>query len=173
MCRGPAIEPAFARRETNLGHSGAGIYWSPSACDSWISYYEVRRNEEIIDSFRGGAIEFLWKPFPIASLLKAIDIALQKDMQREERMRKVHAVAQRVRRLTPREREFMLRMIDGHTNKEIAEIESVTADNIKKYRASILEKMQVASLASLIVLCREAGITPATGLPVDERDALT
>jgi len=34
----------------------------------------------------------------------------------------------------------------------------VTADNIKKYRASILDKMQVQSMAELIVLCREAGI---------------
>jgi len=125
------------------------------------------RNDEIIDSFRGGAIEFLWKPFPITALLKAIDIALQKDLQRENRMRKVHTVAQRVRLLTPRERDFMLHMIDGHTNKEIAEIEGVTADNIKKYRASILEKMQVNSLAALIVLCREADITPSSGLPLD------
>lgn len=159
----PGLSGAQLQNRLNLARRGTPVIFMSGES----------RNDEIIDSFRGGAIEFLWKPFPIASLLKAIDIALQKDMQREERMRKVHAVAQRVRRLTPREREFMLRMIDGHTNKEIAEIESVTADNIKKYRASILEKMQVASLASLIVLCREADITPATGLPVDERDALT
>ena len=60
--------------------------------------------------------------------------------------------------LTPRERQFMLLMLDGHTNKDIADLVGVTADNIKKYRAHILEKMGVDSLPELIVLCREAGI---------------
>lgn len=61
-------------------------------------------------------------------------------------------------RLTRREREFMLLMLDGHTNKKISQIVGVTADNIKKYRSTIFEKMEVASLADLIVLCREAGL---------------
>ena len=33
----------LTRRETNIGHSGVGIYWSPGADNTWISYYEVRR----------------------------------------------------------------------------------------------------------------------------------
>ena len=116
------------------------------------------RNDEIIESFRGGAIEFLWKPFPFEALIQAVDNALDKDRQRENRMRKSHQVSLRMGRLTPRERQFMMLMIDGHTNKEISEIVGVTADNIKKYRASILDKMQAQSMAELIVLCREAGI---------------
>ncbi len=117
------------------------------------------RNQEIIDSFRGGAVEFLWKPFPVDALLKAIDSAMEKDRVREDRMLKSRALNQRLIRLTPREREFMLLMLDGHTNRDIAEIVGVTADNIKKYRASILDKMQVTSLAELIVMCREAGLS--------------
>ena len=39
---------AFARRETNIGHSGVGVYWSAAADDHWVSYYEVRRAEDII-----------------------------------------------------------------------------------------------------------------------------
>lgn len=116
------------------------------------------RNQEIIDGFRAGAVEFLWKPFPVEALLKAIDSAMEKDRQREYRMLKSRAVGQRIRRLTPREREFMGLMLDGHTNKEISAMVGVTADNVKKYRASILDKMNVGSLAELIVLCREAGL---------------
>jgi hypothetical protein len=29
----------LARRETNLGHRGIGIYWAPGRDDNWISYY--------------------------------------------------------------------------------------------------------------------------------------
>lgn len=39
---------AFVRNETNIGHSGVGIYWSPGADANWISYYEIRRGEEVV-----------------------------------------------------------------------------------------------------------------------------
>jgi len=131
------------------------------------------RNDEIIDSFRGGAIDFLWKPFPVETLIKAIDNAIEKDRQRESRMRKLRSVGQRMQKLTPREHEFMMLMLDGHTNKEIGEIVGVTADNIKKYRASILDKMGVGALADLIVMCRDAGITPlhARVVAADEEES--
>ena len=38
----------FKRFETNLGHSGVGIYWSPGTGENWISYYEVRREDKIL-----------------------------------------------------------------------------------------------------------------------------
>ena len=127
-------------------------------------------NQEIIESFRGGAVEFLWKPFPIDALLKAIDSAMEKDRLREQRMIMSRTVNHRMNRLTPREREFMLLMIDGHTNEAISEIVGVTADNIKKYRASILDKMQVGSLPELIVMCREAGLKTESAGQAGRRD---
>ncbi|MDD5706929.1 MAG: malectin domain-containing carbohydrate-binding protein [Kiritimatiellae bacterium] len=44
-----AVAPAapgrvLARRETNLGHTGVMLYWSPGADNNWISYYEVTRD---------------------------------------------------------------------------------------------------------------------------------
>ena len=123
------------------------------------------RNDEIIESFRGGAAEFLWKPFSVETLLQAIETAVAKDMRREEQMRKARPLVQRMQMLTPRERQFMLLMLDGHTNKEIADKVGVTADNIKKYRAHIIEKMGVASLPDLIVLCRETGVALEQNAP--------
>lgn len=38
----------LARREVNIGHSGVGLYWSAGADETWLSYYEVRRGEEIL-----------------------------------------------------------------------------------------------------------------------------
>lgn len=126
------------------------------------------RREQIIRAFRNGAIDFLWKPFPIETLFEAIATAVQKDMAREELLRKVQSLSQRLDRLTPREHDFMLRMLDGYTNKEIAMLEGVTADNIKKYRATILDKMQADTLAELIVMCREAGVSSDNAVPSDE-----
>ena len=38
----------LARQEVNIGHSGIGIYWSPGVDDNWISYYEVRRDGQVV-----------------------------------------------------------------------------------------------------------------------------
>jgi hypothetical protein len=45
----PRSPGAVATRwESNIGHSGVGVYWSPGADDNWISYYEVRRGETVL-----------------------------------------------------------------------------------------------------------------------------
>jgi hypothetical protein len=49
---------AFVRRETNIGHSGVGIYWSGGSEDRWISYYEVKRGEEIVGKASVGTYYF-------------------------------------------------------------------------------------------------------------------
>jgi len=39
---------ALTRPETNLGHSGIGIHWSPGQDDRWVRGYEVRRGDQIL-----------------------------------------------------------------------------------------------------------------------------
>ena len=53
---------AFARRETNLGHSGVGVYWASSEGNGWISYYEVRRGEAVIGKASVGTYYFDHSP---------------------------------------------------------------------------------------------------------------
>jgi hypothetical protein len=48
----------LARRETNLGHSGVGIYWSAGADEGWLSYYEVRRGEGVLGKVSIGTYYF-------------------------------------------------------------------------------------------------------------------
>ncbi|MGD0113866.1 MAG: malectin domain-containing carbohydrate-binding protein, partial [Armatimonadota bacterium] len=52
----------LARRETNLGHSGVAIYWSPGSDDTWVSYYEVRRGEAILGKVSTGTYFFDHSP---------------------------------------------------------------------------------------------------------------
>ncbi len=47
-CAPTAPGRVLARRETNLGHSGVALYWSPGSDKNWVSYYEVRRNLDVI-----------------------------------------------------------------------------------------------------------------------------
>jgi len=48
----------LARRETNVGHAGVGLYWSPGSDDNWISYYEVRRADRILGKVSWGTYYF-------------------------------------------------------------------------------------------------------------------
>ncbi|MFA6244657.1 MAG: malectin domain-containing carbohydrate-binding protein, partial [Candidatus Hydrogenedentales bacterium] len=48
----------LVRHETNIGHRGIGVYWSPGADDNWISYYEVRRNGGVLDKVALGDYYF-------------------------------------------------------------------------------------------------------------------
>ncbi len=62
----------YARRETNLGHSGVALYWSPGADDNWVSYYEVRRGEAVIGKASVGTYYFDHAPGWNASAAYAV-----------------------------------------------------------------------------------------------------
>ncbi len=48
----------LVRRETNIGHGGIGVYWSPGRDNNWISCYEVRRDGNILDKVAMGNYYF-------------------------------------------------------------------------------------------------------------------
>jgi len=49
---------AVVRTETNVGHIGAGIYWSAGHEGEWDGYYEVSRNGHAIGKIRTGLYYF-------------------------------------------------------------------------------------------------------------------
>ena len=48
----------LSRRETNIGHPGVGIYWSPGSDDNWLGFYEVRRGERVLGKVSVGTYYF-------------------------------------------------------------------------------------------------------------------
>ena len=48
----------LVRRETNIGHGGIGVYWSPGTDNNWISYYQVRRDGKILEKVAVGDYYF-------------------------------------------------------------------------------------------------------------------
>lgn len=49
---------AFKKQEVNIGYSGMGVYWSAGTDNNWVSYYEVRRNNIILDKVSTGTYYF-------------------------------------------------------------------------------------------------------------------
>jgi FixJ family two-component response regulator len=103
-----------------------------------------------VQAMKGGAVEFLTKPFEEEDLLKAIQEAIERDRS----TRKVNAERRdlqgRYESLTAREQEVMQHVISGSLNKQIAGEMSITEDTVKFHRGHIMRKMQAHSLADLV-----------------------
>ena len=97
-----------------------------------------------------GAIEFLEKPFDRQVLLKLVEKALSLDATWRTREADYQAHDQRMRRLTPRERETLELILTGDSNKVMASKLQISERAVEMRRAAIMQKMQTRSLAELV-----------------------
>jgi FixJ family two-component response regulator len=107
---------------------------------------------EIVQSFRQGALHFLLKPFSTADLLAVLQEALQHDQVRQAREVQTQRFMTLLQRLTPREREVCRLMLKGYPNRDIAAAHGTVAGTVKLQRASVMEKLQVGTMAGLAAL---------------------
>lgn len=107
---------------------------------------------EIIEAMKQGAVDFLLKPFGLDVLLKAIDLALQKDKVQQAKKTSALNIQDRFMRLTDKEREVCRWMIRGYGNKDIANLNGSAPATVKLHRSRVLEKMGCASLPELMDL---------------------
>ena len=103
-----------------------------------------------VRAMKGGAIDFIEKPFNDEVLLDAIRRALAFSEEQCSQQVENLQIAQRLQHLTPREHEVMEMVTDGKSNKEIANALGVSAKTIEAHRARVMEKMQAGSLAELV-----------------------
>jgi len=64
---------------------------------------------------------------------------------------------QALEELTPREREVVQLVAEGHTNKEIGKALSITEDTVKKHMQSILAKLETTNRAGAVAKVTRAG----------------
>jgi len=106
-------------------------------------------------AFRTGALDFLEKPFDIGKLLERIHEALAREAgQWHGRVRR-DLLRQRHARLTPREKEILKWVSAGYSSKEIANIVGISSRTIDVHRARMAEKLEVESLAELVLVALE------------------
>jgi FixJ family two-component response regulator len=110
-----------------------------------------------VRALRGGAVDYIQKPFSDQLLLDRIWQAIERDRdaRRTETVRAT--VSQRLARLTPRESEVMRGLIAGKTSKEIAEDLRLSVRTVEAHRAQVLAKMEVDSGTKLVRLVLVAG----------------
>jgi FixJ family two-component response regulator len=111
-----------------------------------------------VKAMKAGAVDFLTKPFDADALLRAVQVAIAKDVRDAD-------VLGRVETLTPRETEVLALVVSGLLNKQIAGELGIGEKTVKVHRARVMEKMRAGSVAELVRLADRAGVVvprPAT-----------
>jgi FixJ family two-component response regulator len=102
-----------------------------------------------VQAMKGGAIEFLTKPFRDQDLLDAIQVGLARDRARLDDEKSMAVLRVRLETLTAREREVMARVVTGRLNKQIAGELGISDITVKVHRAQVMRKMKASSLPDL------------------------
>jgi RNA polymerase sigma factor (sigma-70 family) len=113
-----------------------------------------------VRAMKGGAIEFLTKPFRDQDLLDAVEVALERDRARRQREADIATLRERFESLSPREREVVAMVVSGMLNKQTAAEIGTTENTVKVHRSRAMEKMQAQSLADLVKMIERLKIPP-------------
>lgn len=111
-----------------------------------------------VRAMKGGAIDFLTKPFCKAELIEAINAAIAQDRISRLERAVLAELRQRLSCLTPREREVLPLVVSGLLNKQAAAKLGISEVTLQIHRSKIMQKMGAASLADLVRITEKLGI---------------
>jgi FixJ family two-component response regulator len=102
-----------------------------------------------VQAMKGGALEFLTKPFRDQDLLDAVHVGIARDRVRRKDEQALSALRARFEVLTPRERAILNEVVRGRLNKQIAGDMGITETTVKVHRSNMMRKIRAASFAEL------------------------
>jgi len=111
-----------------------------------------------VKAMKGGALDFLTKPFDGKDFLAAIQRCVARDVRDLGAEARVTEILERVQMLTPRETEVFALVVTGMLNKQIAFELGVSEKTVKVHRARVMEKMRAGSVAELVRLADRVGV---------------
>ena len=112
-----------------------------------------------VRAMKAGAVDFLTKPVSDTDLVQAIVRARAQDAKAREERAEMAAIAEKLARLTPREREVLSHVVAGRLNKQIAGDLGTVEKTIKVHRSRMMEKLGVRTVADLVRMAEKAGIS--------------
>jgi two-component system response regulator FixJ len=114
-----------------------------------------------VSAMKAGAMDFLEKPFDNSELLQRISEALHKSESKRREWEQRCEAEQRCASLTARELEVMRYIVQGESNRTIAEQLGLSNRTIEVHRARVMAKMAADSLPDLVrmaAMCKSCSI---------------
>ena len=112
-----------------------------------------------VRAMKGGAVDFLTKPFREQDMLDAVLAAIERDRKRREANKILADLQTRFEALSSREREILAGVSSGLMNKQIASQLGLAEITVKIHRGHIMKKMGAKSLAELVKKAEALGIS--------------
>ncbi|MCW5732445.1 MAG: response regulator transcription factor [Alphaproteobacteria bacterium] len=112
---------------------------------------------QAVEAMKGGAVDFLEKPFEEERLLESVQSCLRRCEEREARVQQSAGITSRLETLTPRERQVLRLVSEGLTSKAIADRLGISARTVDIYRANIMDKMHARNAVDLVRMVLLAG----------------
>jgi len=160
----PPNGPACLVLDVRLpGQSGLDLQRELTAANREIPIIFITGHGDIpmsVQAMKGGAIEFLTKPFRDQELLDAIQLGLSHDRARRENEKALTALRERFESLSPREREIMVQVAHGRLSKQIAGDIGIAEATVKVHRSRLMHKMKAGSLPELSRMADKLKLVP-------------
>jgi FixJ family two-component response regulator len=134
------------------GQSGLDLQRELAAANREVPIIFITGHGDIpmsVQAMKGGAIEFLTKPFRDQDLIDAIQLGLSRDRVRRENEKDLATLRARFGSLSPREREIMIQVARGRLSKQIAGDIGIAEATVKVHRSRAMHKMKARSLPEL------------------------
>jgi len=114
--------------------------------------------EVAVKAMKAGAVDFVEKPYEKLTLIEALTRAFERLDARSHKDVLTDEAKGRIERLTPRERDVLVGLVDGFTNKMIAETLDISPRTVEIHRANLMEKLDAPSLSSVLRIAFAAGV---------------
>ncbi len=111
----------------------------------------------VVRAFRAGAVDFIEKPYNEQLLLDSVQQALSRFVAVADDSQ-LQGVLQRIASLTPREHDVLLPLVQGYTNREVAEQLGISVKTVDLYRSRVMKHMQAQTLPDLVGMAIAGGL---------------